>query len=86
MEEKFILDRKGKKIKIGDVLKIYHFKGSRRKHYMYKQVIGHHSSERLGNYFSVAHFYNPDQSKQFYYLEKDNKQHEEIEIIERDDN
>ncbi len=86
MEERFILDKKGKRIKVGDVLKIYHFKGTRRKHYMYKQVIENLRSDRLGSYFAVAHFYNPNQSKQFYYLEKDSKQHEEIEIIERDDN
>lgn len=35
-------DKTGRQIKVGDVLKVYHFQGARwRKHYfMYKQVIG----------------------------------------------
>jgi hypothetical protein len=38
-----LYDKTGRQIKIGDVLKVYHFTGARRKrHYMYKHVIGEH--------------------------------------------
>jgi hypothetical protein len=34
-------DKTGRQIETGDVLKVYHFTGARRKrHYMYKQVMG----------------------------------------------
>lgn len=34
-------DKHGRQIERGDVLKVYHFTGARRKrHYMYKQVMG----------------------------------------------
>lgn len=54
-------DKHGREIKIGDVLKVYHFTGSRRKkHYMYKQVVGERLLGGLGGkpkvpYFDVSH-------------------------------
>lgn len=41
-----LYDKNGREILIGDVLKVFHFIGSRRKrHYMYKHVVG---MDRLG--------------------------------------
>lgn len=41
-EQPAIYDKTGRRIMVGDVLKVYHFQGARyRKHYfMYKQVVG----------------------------------------------
>lgn len=82
-EEKplFILDKKGRKIELGDILKIYHFTGARRKKYfMYKQVISEVS--RFSNdksFFLISNLALRDSS---YHLEKDNSLHNEIEIVQ----
>ena len=50
-------DKNFRPIRVGDVLKVFHFTGARRKkHYMYKQVVG---TQRLGGYGgkpTVLHF------------------------------
>ena len=76
-EEKplFILDKKGRKIELGDILKIYHFTGVRRKKYfMYKQVRSCNDES-----FLISNLTIPDSS---YHLEKDNLLHNEIEIVQ----
>ena len=52
-----ISDKDGKEMRVGDVLKVFHFEGARRKkHYMYKQIVG---KVKLGmpptDYFKVSH-------------------------------
>ena len=38
--EGMLIDKNGREIRVGDVLKVFHFVGSRsKKHYMYKQVV-----------------------------------------------
>ena len=54
-------DKHGREIQVGDLLKVYHFTGRRRKRYfMYKQVVGTKWLGGYGNkpkrqYFSVSH-------------------------------
>ena len=66
-------DKNGKEIRIGDVLKVFHFIGARRKkHYMYKQVIGERLlggliDGRKTSYFVISHL---DLTDDNYYLGK----------------
>jgi len=55
-----VYDKTGREIMIGDVLKVYHFTGARRKrHYMYKQVIDQvtlgKAPPNQGEYLFVSH-------------------------------
>ncbi len=57
-----LYDKNGRPLLIGDVLKVFHFIGARRKkHYMYKQV---DSIELLGKnkvpFFRINHLASPD--------------------------
>lgn len=82
-EKKFILDKKGRKLELGDILKIYHFTGARRKKfYIYKQVISEVSKfNNDKSFFLISHLSFPDRDAS-YHLLKDNLIHEEIEIIQ----
>lgn len=41
MLDQHLFDKTGREIMVGDILKVFHFIGRRRKrHYMYKQVLG----------------------------------------------
>lgn len=54
-------DKNRRPIRVGDILKVYHFTGARRKkHFMYKQVIGiktlgGHGDTPKSQYFVVSH-------------------------------
>lgn len=78
-------DKNGREIKVGDVLKVYHFTGARRKrHYMYKQVICERPLGGLGGsektpYFVVSHL---DLSDETYYLGKHEGLQNGYEIIQ----
>lgn len=55
-------DMHGREIMIGDVLKVYHFTAAlrRKKHYMYKQVVGTnmlggHGGKSKVEYFNISH-------------------------------
>lgn len=55
-------DRHGREIIVGDVLKVYHFTAAlrRKKHYMYKQVVGTqmlggHGGATKTEYFNMSH-------------------------------
>lgn len=53
-------DEKGREIRPGDVLKVFHFVGARRKrHYMYKQAIGYEKHPKGGGYLRVSHLNEP---------------------------
>ena len=77
--DEFILDKNSKKIEIGDILKIFHFTGARRKRfYMHKQVI---RFQIIGgnSFYRVSHL---DLTNNIYYLRLDDKRHNEIEIVD----
>jgi len=66
MDEK-LYDKNGMIIHVGDVLKVFHFVGARRKrHYMYKQPIAivHHGAANTP-YLKISHLNMSDN----YYLE-----------------
>lgn len=49
-------DKNGRPIKVGDVLKVFHFIGARRKrHYMYKHVVGTRPSKDGGEFLVISH-------------------------------
>lgn len=79
-----LFDKNGREIMVGDVLKVYHFTGARKKrHYMYKQVIG---IDMFGKtppiYLRISHL-NLDESHNGYYHEAmDNRLLEDYEIIQ----
>lgn len=79
-EEKFILDKNSKKIEIGDVLKVFHFVGARRKKfYMYKQVVG---MQPFGNdqFYKVNHLSSLDGCN--YSLILNNERLPDVEIVD----
>jgi hypothetical protein len=64
-------DKHGREIMVGDVLKVFHFAGARRKQYfMYKQVIGtrllggHSGSDKV-EFLEVSHL-NMDHKENYY--------------------
>jgi len=81
--DSFILDKHGREIKPGDVLKIWHFIGLRRKaHYMYKWVL---REETLGKnkvpFLRVSHL-TTGNVEDGYWLQKDGTKHDEYEIVQ----
>lgn len=74
-----IYDKNRRPILIGDILKIFHFTGARKKrYYMYKQVIGVHTFGE-GKFYTISHLEMDDSS---YYLKLDGEVHSEIEIVQ----
>lgn len=56
MTEPFTLDKFGRQILPGDILKVFHFIGARRKrHYMYKQAIEYVTLNKGGVYLKISH-------------------------------
>jgi hypothetical protein len=75
-------DKTGREIMQGDVLKVFHFVGARRKrHYMYKQVI---EERRLGEsqnaYWFISHLSQKEDDG--YLLARDGKTHRDYEIVQ----
>lgn len=71
-----LFDQTGRKIEPGNVLRVFHFVGIRRKrHYMYKQAIEYQPHPNsAGGYLKISHLNNPggtkpDQIGDTYYLE-----------------
>ena len=78
----FVLDKHGREIKPGDVIKVRHFIGRRRKiHYMYKWVL---REERLGKsqipFLRISHL-KTGNVEESYLLKKDGSKLEEYEIV-----
>ena len=78
-----LYDKTGREILVGDVLKVFHFTGRRKKqHFMYKQVA---DTVRLGQgensspYFFVAHL---DMSGDGYHLPRDGSHLPDYEIVQ----
>lgn len=71
-----LYDKKGREIIRGDVLKMYHFTGARRKkHYLYKQVLG---PAEVGDFLKVGHL---DFSDDFFLLRADGSVRDDCEIV-----
>lgn len=53
----YVIDKNGRDMEVGDVVKIYHFTGrNRRRHFMYKQIIERVSrSDRTLEHFVISH-------------------------------
>ena len=77
------LDKNGREIKIGDVLKVYHFQAARyrKHHYMYKQVVGY--ADHSKDYFKISHLELSDEYWQSLRIDEGVKEH--IEIIQGED-
>lgn len=79
---KSLRDKTGRKITVGDILKVFHFTGSRRKRYfMYKQVTG---VETLGkdnthSYLKISHL---DMTDSYYNELLDGRILEDYEVVQ----
>jgi len=53
---RFAYDKHGREIKVGDVLKVFHFIGQRQKrHYMYKHVVGTRPANDDREFLIISH-------------------------------
>lgn len=76
-----VYDKTGREIMAGDILKVLHFIGHRRKrYYMYKQVIEERVLKSGHVYWSISHLMGPDEGG--YLLAKDGKVHDDYEIVQ----
>lgn len=56
MDKTCAYDKHGREIKVGDVLKVFHFIGARRKrYYMYKHVVGKRPANNGGEFLVISH-------------------------------
>lgn len=70
-------DKTGREILVGDLVKVFHFVGARRKkHYMYKYVAEAHSTKLYLNHL------HPHSLDDGYYIQKDGKVLEDYEIVQ----
>ena len=80
-------DKHGRAMKVGDVLKVFHFVGARRKRYfMYKQIVGTRMLGGYGDkpkipYFDVSHL-NLDDGKENYPISMDQGVLPDYEILQ----
>jgi len=80
-------DKTGRQIKVGDVLKVYHFQGARwrKRYFMYKQVIGEQVLGKSGRpYLMVSHMnMKPfDDRDGGYHIEQSGQIEREVEIVQ----
>jgi hypothetical protein len=75
-----VRDKNGRQIERGDVLKVFHFVGQRKKrHYMYKQAIGTKTLGSGSEYMMFSHL----ELKDDYYLERcDGRSLPDYEIVQ----
>lgn len=80
-----IYDKTGREIMQGDVLKVFHFVGRRRKrHFMYKQVVGERLLGKDQNpYWRISHLNQRDDEG--YLLAKDGTHYPDYEIVQSAD-
>lgn len=77
---KSVYDKRGLPLQIGDVLKVFHFVGARRKkHYMYKHVIGSGIWKDGTHYLKVGHL---DMTSDHYEYELDDTILKDVEIVQ----
>lgn len=73
-------DKTGRQIERGDVLKVFHFTGARRKrHYMYKQVMGTRTLGSGDEYAVIDHL---DLNAEHYLERCDGRQLNDCEIVQ----
>lgn len=84
MDGGFVLDKSGRKIVPGDVLKVFHFIGARRKrHYMYKQALRYERGR-----LAISHLNRIDEiepwelGKNFYTEAADNTPRQDYEVVQ----
>jgi len=78
-----LYDKTGTPIKVGDVLKVFHFVGARRKrHYMYKHVLSavHLGKENPKPYLKISHL-SLDESE-YYHERLDGRFLQDYEIVQ----
>lgn len=84
-----LLDARGQEIAAGDVLKVFHFVGARRKrHYMYKQAVAYVVQPKGSWWLKISHLNRPaDEDWEIgvnYYLEPaDGRTLPGVEIVQR---
>jgi hypothetical protein len=80
-----IYDKKRRPVRVGDILKVFHFVGARRvKQYMYKQVIGVRTFSSSTNYFIISHLkLKPD--SEVYHIPIDGSVFDDYEIVQSED-
>ena len=80
------LDCTGRPIQVGDVLKIYHFQGARRKRFfMFKQVVGVRAFKEGGHEYLIVSHLNmkpADGPDSGYFLRQDGETHADTEIVQ----
>lgn len=84
-----LTDARGCEIKPGDVIRVFHFVGARRKrHYMYKQALEYITPPEGSSYLKISHLNNPtgarkDEIGGTYYLELlDGRKLTDYEIVQ----
>jgi hypothetical protein len=77
-----LFDKNGKEIKCGDIVKVFHFIGARRKrHYMYKQALGieHFNPDKSAPYMRFSHL---DLSESSYVEPADGRTLKDYEVVQ----
>ena len=81
--EKHLYDKTGRRIMVGDVLKVYHFTGERRKkYYMYKFVFDRKHWIRTGYDFLYISHLHPENLKSGYYECCNGQKLDLVEIVQ----
>ena len=77
----YVIDKNGRDIEVGDVLKVYHFTGrNRRRHYMYKQVVERvNRSDSTLEHFVISHL---TEKRQVYILLIEDQYEPNYEIVQ----
>lgn len=85
MTEKFMLDKSGRKIVPGDVLKVYHFTAARyrKRHYMYKQALRYERGRLVISHLSRIDETEPWEMGKNYYTElADDAPRSDYEVVQ----
>ena len=79
-----LYDKNRREIMVGDVLKVFHFTGSRRKkHFMYKQVVGVQSNFNSSHErFKISHLTNSEKNGGTYTKAINDEVLEDYEIVQ----
>ena len=82
--KEFVLDKNYRPILVGDILKVFHFVGARRKkYYMYKQVVGF-QPYHPNKFYQVSHLNmkNMNERDSNYPIRLSGERLEDIEIVQ----